>query len=1096
MKKLLLFVLSLCFALVTTAADLNPYAYNLSSEIALNNPMRLNISFKLNVSALSVKVFVYTVDGEWEQEVNANLTNSNLTYTGYIDLSVVPAEYRGRDLKWRVDVYGEDRDGVESVGKVIAVKIPLSLDIDNNPESPYFGRIIVSQSTNNVGNNTQGLYLYDPQDLKNTKGNTTNGGIRCFPSGITPSTEGWYTKYHAIPYRVRIAQDGTGNIFATACDKSQTAYLWYIDPASPENGNSWKQILTTANVDAAAGGPDANLWNVGLDIREDGNNYKLLLLSTTTGTNTSFVAGYIYSGEYTLSKLNIDSHTFNQSNYTSLSKYNTSEVKGGLVAHALRSSIAYDKNGGVWYTGTTIMDAYKTMSGVIHRTTSGTWKTNYATSWEALQRQYIFSGGIRHNKQFDKVVITNGSTQNTEKQALLFTVNYGASNPTLSEPVWLPKLITPSSGNHVAYTDVAWDYGGNIYLCAGYDGISHDYGIYAVATDLNGEAVSTEVRDTYIFTVECDGSDCTVIPQSNNVSWGTVSGGGTQISCTEITVVATPTDENKYRFMHWKDENDNIVSTNATYTFMVVRDITLTAVFEFAEYNVTWHNLFQNHQDVTDGLLASPSMDNYTNHRLWRWLQVEYAQHRTDQNRAQAPVDGGEQNGEKNSPTDYKEWNVAKFFSGTGGYHITDLKSFMPNENKPFYWLGIYIKDKIGKSDDHFTYSSGGVSYNIWAYYLYMFINRTSVPYNSENGSVSLNGYFTTSFVTWGKPEHWRPYWTRIACKLPDQIRYDDDLPKSWTTHTITSKIVSDSYKPQNWYKWNNQEANPGKLLGWYYDDPKAPQWPTNPTIVRSVYQSGALFATWVEKLISEEKTIQNNSDAIWLLNYHNGTHDIKILRKMQGGMYNTLCLPFSATKAQQPAVLQNATIVQFTGVNENLYDESGEPVVELQFTKVDDIVAGVPYLVMPQTDITSEMTFTNIPTGYNGSTPLVMETAQEITKSTNNGSISFIGNIHPTNIPAQSLIVVANNRLAEVTEAGEIQHMRGYFRIDDAQLQTLSEEGKVYLSMRKPTTTSVPLAPEAEQPTTPKVEKIMRDGQIYIIRDGVTYTITGARVK
>ena len=265
---------------------------------------------------------------------------------------------------------------------------------------------------------------------------------------------------------------------------------------------------------------------------------------------------------------------------------------------------------------------------------------------------------------------------------------------------------------------------------------------------------------------------------------------------------------------------------------------------------------------------------------------------------------------------------------------------------------------------------------------------------------------------------------------------------------------------------------------------------------MRSVYQSGALFATWVEKLVSEEKTIQNNSDAIWLLNYHNGTHDIKILRKMQGGMYNTLCLPFSATKAQQPSVLQNATIVQFTGVNENLYDESGEPVVELQFTKVDDIVAGVPYLVMPQTDITSEMTFTNIPTGYNGSIPLVMETAQEITKSTNNGSISFIGNIHPTNIPAQSLIVVANNRLAEVTEAGDIQHMRGYFRIDDAQLQTLSEEGKVYLSMRKPTTTSVPLAPEAEQPKKPEVRKIMRDGKIYILRGDEVYNITGARIK
>jgi hypothetical protein len=73
---------------------------------------------------------------------------------------------------------------------------------------------------------------------------------------------------------------------------------------------------------------------------------------------------------------------------------------------------------------------------------------------------------------------------------------------------------------------------------------------------------------------------------------------------------------------------------------------------------------------------------------------------------------------------------------------------------------------------------------------------------------------------------------------------------------------------------------------------------------------------------------------------------------------------------------------------------------------------------------------------------------------------------------------------------------MRGYFRIDDTQLQTLSEEGKVYLSMRKPTTTSIPIAPEAEQPAQPKVQKIMRNGKIYILRDGKVYTITGIRVK
>ena len=87
------------------------------------------------------------------------------------------------------------------------------------------------------------------------------------------------------------------------------------------------------------------------------------------------------------------------------------------------------------------------------------------------------------------------------------------------------------------------------------------------------------------------------------------------------------------------------------------------------------------------------------------------------------------------------------------------------------------------------------------------------------------------------------------------------------------------------------------------------------------------------------------------------------------------------------------------------------------------------------------------------------------------------------------------------MSEAGEMAGLRGYFTInptaiDAEDLQEQALNGRVYLSFNKPLTTSVPIAPEAEQPTTPKVEKIMRDGQIYIIRDGVTYTITGARVR
>ena len=113
---------------------------------------------------------------------------------------------------------------------------------------------------------------------------------------------------------------------------------------------------------------------------------------------------------------------------------------------------------------------------------------------------------------------------------------------------------------------------------------------------------------------------------------------------------------------------------------------------------------------------------------------------------------------------------------------------------------------------------------------------------------------------------------------------------------------------------------------------------------------------------------------------------------------------------------------------------------------------------------------------------------------------ISFVGVINPEkNLPAGSLILVADNRLATTTEAGRMEGLRGYFRIDPMWASDIAEQaadGRVYLSMKKPVTTSIPVAPEAEQQTKPEVRKIMRDGQIYILRGDEVYTITGHRVK
>ncbi|MCL2511724.1 MAG: hypothetical protein FWF09_06705, partial [Bacteroidales bacterium] len=66
---------------------------------------------------------------------------------------------------------------------------------------------------------------------------------------------------------------------------------------------------------------------------------------------------------------------------------------------------------------------------------------------------------------------------------------------------------------------------------------------------------------------------------------GTVQGEEIDIPCGELrTITATPDD--CYTFKHWEDPNGNIISTKAIFTFPVMSDTILTAIFEIKMFNV------------------------------------------------------------------------------------------------------------------------------------------------------------------------------------------------------------------------------------------------------------------------------------------------------------------------------------------------------------------------------------------------------------------------------------------------------------------------------------------------------------------------------
>jgi hypothetical protein len=203
----------------------------------------------------------------------------------------------------------------------------------------------------------------------------------------------------------------------------------------------------------------------------------------------------------------------------------------------------------------------------------------------------------------------------------------------------------------------------------------------------------------------------------------------------------------------------------------------------------------------------------------------------------------------------------------------------------------------------------------------------------------------------------------------------------------------------------------------------------------------------------------------------------VKLYRKLQSGMYNTICLPFGLTTLNGTP-LAGASVLEFVDYAEE--DKGGEPVLKLNFEEVTAMQAGVPYLIKPLQDIKDPMLFDNIVMGNSVG-------AQEREFD----GITFRGVMKPTELPNQNiLMLVANNRLATST-GGTMLGNRGYFVIGD-NLQNMPKRAEIAIVKGAPSSDDYIHIDDYQ----PSVTKVLENGVILIIRDGVKYNLMGARVR
>lgn len=1127
MKKILLLISCIFVSFSSTfAAGLNAYAFG-AGYIYDANTNKLHISWSQQAQA--ARVTIVALDGD-NRYVLAEYNNLGAARHEYIiDLwdAVAAGMPTNTDLEVAIEVRTADRTKHEFVKK-IDFQWPFSIDIDRNPYSKYFGLMYVGQMNNSKD---RGIYVLDQQ------GGVAKGAQ--IDKDITLYTY-WYDRTHAVPFMVRTFQDGTGRLLISSADRSQDTHLWL---ATPQTGDAvpvyseWTNVITSTQLKDWTGHGKVSssdiFANAGLDIRDNGDYWDILLYMATVNSNTAnHDAGNAYSGMYRVAKSSTNLTGGTYTSYTAPtpnSSYSSgfkphNVINNAYTASMLNAGASFDKFGGVLYNATSENDNPNN-SAFIHKTLNGQFKSDYADG-DYLKRSKARTKGARFSPDFSKLAIAQGRMAD-ELRIYNVSQSDGNSHPVLTNGQSV-NIVTSTSGATYDYRvfahDIAWDYAQNVYVTVRNEGAR--YGIYAVATDLNGEPVTTPVQGS--FNVNCPDGEFTISLSSNIDAGATLTGAGTYASCTPVTVTATP--DGSHKFLRWS-EGGVEVSKEPSYTFYATKNRNLVAEFEYAVYNnITWWNLFENGEDITDyDENINTEEDDKVNMRLWRLFQVEYnAQYKCNHTDEGTVTQGGR-------PLQKVFYFVNFAYNGTEKQVLRDrIEDMLDNDNEPklFYWLGQYIEHVVAASVHNGDINAYD-GYNIWGFYLQAFINRTSHCWNQNinasftdgqvlnSTSSSTNQYKAKNFSEAGKPTSWRPYWTEKVCDLPSTMTYNDAMPTEWNTATTCSDGSIAGITPSNWYKWNkvNSPQNNGNsdthILAWRKDGVKGP------IITRVEGDNWKLYATYVKKHIHEDDPEPDmsgdypqdatNSDVFRLLfnktwdpNY---AHKLTITRKIQGGMYNTICFPFKVYLGDNGSMpddnqFKQATYWKYIGTSSK-YNESGEPVTILEFQPETEVLeAGVPYLVWSDNDITKEEILFGVPGwGDPGRTHVFCDTVPK-TVPAREGSpvpITFVGTINPTEVPAESLILVADNRLAQTTTKGQMKGMRGYFTIDPmwaAEIAEQAADGRVYLSMKKPVTTSIPVAPEAEQQTKPEVRKIMRDGQIYILRGNEVYTITGNRVK
>ena len=412
MKKIFSCMLALFAAVSLYAADLNIYASGLKA--IQSNGDSVAIEYTLNTQADSLYFMIY---GENINEALCMVETSPaaLTKGAHQVVRAIPSNTPAGTYHWAIRAFSTATSFADALNGdgMYNYYLPQDVAVDNNYESPFFGRVYVSEPYDGAADGmsaatkaqTRGIYMYNA-DM------TFVNGDSMAVTGYDGGMGGAHNARNAIK---RIAIDDAGYLYIASRDAA-TLGIWRMDPANPTS--PFVQVLAGANtVDA-----------IGI---EGDKVYTLEGIGVGTGTLNKYPLGNPLGAPMTLGQDTI------------------------LGFANSDCDVAADGRGGWWIVENRYsIDAYACLA---HLTAAGT--VDYIVKSESHEDLLSNSNNAGVTQRGVIAVNEEGNLLaiGSNKTAIVFSVDYNGAEPVLTKLYETGVIGTNIDG-------VAFDVANNLYI--------------------------------------------------------------------------------------------------------------------------------------------------------------------------------------------------------------------------------------------------------------------------------------------------------------------------------------------------------------------------------------------------------------------------------------------------------------------------------------------------------------------------------------------------------------------------------------------------------------------------------------------------------